>query len=378
MKDVCKSQKKALELVVKNATVEQSKQYLKQNQELFASYQSNISNDLSQKLDELKGSKETDLQVITDQIDKTIKEKCNAWHNELVPKKVQAQLDELYNYHVSEVQRLEREIENQKKKYDNSIKTQTDQQTGTVGSVLQNVYDFQLEDNQKSRNSAQLPLFQRASGFVSPRPLAGTVWNSRAVFGRTNPSPVATVLPQRKPTANENSRLAVILDQQSRLDNGTHQRDSTQIQPFRQSVTQDQVVPSTPRSRETVQQSLTIIAENRSSPINTQCEEENAGIPAERQLNPRKSTKVKKVSKRRRKKKGTGKKKKVIAKTYRRNFKEQERQELATKSTEAVTVYDFRNKTSPDPVIRKSKALKTSVMPPSTGRSAFVTSAFLR
>jgi hypothetical protein len=41
-------------------------------------------------------------------------------------------------------------------------------------------------------------MFKNGPGLLSPRPPKGTSWNSRALFGRTNPSPIATVLPQRK------------------------------------------------------------------------------------------------------------------------------------------------------------------------------------
>ncbi|KAK3602926.1 hypothetical protein CHS0354_039343 [Potamilus streckersoni] len=53
--------------------------------------------------------------------------------------------------------------------------------------------------NQPNQNlqSKLISVFPRSSILLSPRPNEGMAWNSAALFGKTNPSPVATVLPQR-------------------------------------------------------------------------------------------------------------------------------------------------------------------------------------
>ena len=371
--DVCKSQKKVLELAVKNATVEQSKQYLKQNKELLASYHSNISDNLNQKLEELKDSKEAELKTITDQIDKTIRDKSKAWNNDTVPLRVQEQLDELQNQHVSEINRLKKEMENQKKQIDNSLKTKLDQQTGAVDSTLQNVYDLQNDDGKKAGTQnnvgTHLPLFQRSSAFVSPRPLSGTTWNSRTIFGRTNPSPVATVLPQRKPTTDDKHTEMLNLVPHSNSEAPVDLR-----QPPTQLVTQNHA-SNIPRSRETVQQSLTIVAGRGTNSMDRQGREENCS----RQDKGRESSKGKKVPKKRRKKTSFSKKKKqnMKVKTYERSSVTQETRESATNSSQSLTVYEFRDETSPTTVIRKTGTLKTSVITPANSKT-YVSSAHSR
>ena len=350
--------------------MEQSKQYLKQNKELLASYHSNISDNLNQKLEELKDSKEAELKTITNQIDKAIREKSKAWNNDTVPLRVQEQLDELHYQHVSEINRLKKEMENQKKQIDNSLKTKIDQQTGPT---LQNVYDLQNDDGKEAsgqtNKGTHLPLFQRSSGFVSPRPLTGTTWNSRTIFGRANPSPVATVLPQRKPTTDDK--------QTEMLNLASHSNNEAPVdlrQPPTQLVTQNNA-SNIPRSRETVQQSLTIVAGRGSSSMDRQGREDNCS----RQDKGRESSKGKKVPKKRRKKTSFSKKKKqnMKVKTYERNSITQETRESTTNSSQSLTVYEFRDETSPTTVIRKTGTLKTSVITPANSKT-YISSAHSR
>lgn len=134
-------------------------------------------------------------------------ERKKPWQNENVPKAVQEKLDELHNYHQSEIKRLEAEIESHQKKNDTpkiDDYTKNDAENA-VNYILQNVFNLQQNSNGRVENNSCpkksfTSMFKNGPGLLSPRPPKGTSWNSRALFGRCNPSPVATVLPQRKQT----------------------------------------------------------------------------------------------------------------------------------------------------------------------------------
>lgn len=345
---------------------------MKQNQDLFASYQKSITTDLHEKLEDFKVMKETDLQTITDHIDKSMTDKSKPWRNDLVPEKVQTQLDELHNQHITEIERLEKQIEEQKKRVDENVKTQNDQQVESVQSFLQNIYDFPGDNQKRTEPTKKAPvsLFQRASGFVSPRPLVGTTWNSRAIFGRTNPSPVATVLPQRKSTIDESSSAANITTSMPQPNNNIHVTETDQLEQQRQIESQDHVVPFTPRAREVVQQNL----RNIMVAGDTQELADNFAIPVDSLMAQRKVPKIKKAAKKKGRKMKSNAKKKAAIKTYKGSVKKQQTQDSDVRSTQRQQVYDFRDKTSPAPVMRKSNSLKTS-RPPSSSKSSSLPSA---
>ena len=341
---------------------------MKQNQDLFASCQKSITSDINEKLEDFKAVKEINLQTVT-----SMTEKSKSWRNDLVPEKVQAQLDELHNQHISEIERLEKQIEEQKKRVDENVKTQNDQQAKSVESVMQNFYDFPAENQKRNeaRNKAPVSLFQRASGFVSPRPLVGTTWNSRAIFGRTNPSPVATVLPQRKSTTDERCLNANVTPFMPQTSNNMHVTETGQFEQQGQIESQDHVVPCTPGAREVVQQNL----RNMVVAGGTQELADSFAVPVDGLMAQRKIPKVGKASKKKgRKKKSNAKKTKAAIKTYKGSVKKHETQDSDVRSTQALQVYDFRDETSPAPVIRKSCTLKTSG-PPSSSKSSSVLSA---
>lgn len=368
--DICRSQQKDLVSTVRNVAAEQSKQYLRQNQDLYSSHQKNLANELDQKFEDLKTSHKTELQAVADYFDKSWEEKSVSWKNDMVPKKVQAQLDELHNQHLSEIKRLEQQIEDQKKKTDEAAKSESDQQSNTTGSVLQNVYDLQFGDQRKTENKdrAQVSLFNKASGFVSPRPLVGTRWNSRAIFGRTNPSPVATVLPQRKSKEDDRNTVHNVdgfMQQENNMQSAEHP-----IQPPRQTNREDHVVPSTPQgAREIVQQSLVGLIEASNSQSASECDLQ---LPVSAQT-PKKTAAAKKGSKKRgkRKQKFTVKKTKAKLKTYEQHEKVTKTHGSIIRSTQALAVYDFADEASPDQVKRKSRTFR-QIDPPLTSLSELV------
>ena len=118
-----------------------------------------------------------------------------AWENDRIPKHIQEQLNALHSSHQSEIKRLEAEIKTQKDQalacQENTYKKSSSNENQTTG----NVYNS-CTDKESSKRAAYI--FEKSIGFVSPKPLQGTRWNSRQLFGRLNPSPVATVHPQRK------------------------------------------------------------------------------------------------------------------------------------------------------------------------------------
>lgn len=145
-----------------------------------------------------------------DEVKKSVStENGRPWQNDKVPKQIQDQLDELHNHHQSEIKRLETQIESQRKttaerKDRNRVADKCVEESQPEDASLQNVYDFQQNELTSTtgavgiRRNEREPMFKHGSGLLSPRPLQGTIWNSRTLFGRTNPSPIATVLPQRQ------------------------------------------------------------------------------------------------------------------------------------------------------------------------------------
>lgn len=131
-------------------------------------------------------------------------EKRHPWQNDHVPQVVQDRLDELHNHHQSEIKRLREEIESNRK-----VGNEEKRNEHVENNVLQNVYNFKSDegnfnksDGIRTRSQAVGSIFKKGSTFLSPKPLQMTTWNSRAIFSRTDPSPVATVRPQRQQTQN--------------------------------------------------------------------------------------------------------------------------------------------------------------------------------
>ena len=141
-------------------------------------------------------------------IKQTLETKVLPWqNNDIVPKKIQEQLNELYDKHQAEIHRLESEMEKQRKQ-SLEVRTRTVNKPEDEGSMqndvfkLSNVYDFNeadMDSNRKNVVRSGTIFNNKGRGFLSPRPPQGK-WNSRTLFGRANPSPspVATVFPQRQ------------------------------------------------------------------------------------------------------------------------------------------------------------------------------------
>ena len=360
--EVCKKQQNDLVSAVKTVVNDQSKLYLHQNQRDLNVLQHNIVNDLDRKIEYLKTAKESDIQIITDQIDKSIEHRSASWKNDLVPKKVQAQLDELHSQHMSEIQKLEKQIEEQKKNAEEVAKSKMDLQPPMAESALQNIYDLNAEERRQTESKTKPPgsLFQRASGFISPRPPVGTTWNSRAIFGRTNPSPVATVLPQRhtatKDSGSSGSNVVSHIPQQnSRM----QQTVVARIQLPRQAAAPDHVVPATPESaREIVEHSMASVTDTE---ILQETYEENSqqlqSPQSQAKTTPRKAVPKKKGNKKKKKRVYT-KKPKAKLKSYQKHQKITKTQDTVVTSTKALAVYDFGDEFSPQPLIRKSNIMK--------------------
>ena len=380
--EVCKKQQKDIVSAVRTVVADQSKQNLHQNQRDLNVLQHNIVNDLNQKFDDLKTDKESDIQMITDHFDKSLEDRSAAWRNDLVPKKVQDQLDELHNQHLSEIQKLEKQIEDQRIKAEEVAKSKVDQQATTAESALQNIYDLNVGEKRQIDNKNRPPgsLFQKASGFISPRPPIGTTWNSRAIFGRTNPSPVATVLPQRQAAANDDVRSAtnavsLVPQQNSRV----QQAEVPHIQPPRWAETPDHVVPATPESaREILEQSLTSVTDTDS--LQATLEEENSQLLPVAQAQSKTTAKKagpKKKGKKRKKRVFT-KKPKAKLKTYEKHQRITKNQGNVVKSTQALAVYDFADETSPQPLIRKTSVMKQIVPLPNSDSRIIASSGLSR
>ena len=337
---------------------DQSKLYLHQNQRDLNVLQHNIVNDLDRKIDDLKTAKESDIQIITDQIDKSIEHRSASWKNDLVPKKVQAQLDELHSQHMSEIQKLEKQIEEQKKNAEEVAKSKKDLQPPMAESALQNIYDLNAEERRQTESKTKPPgsLFQRASGFISPRPPVGTTWNSRAIFGRTNPSPVATVLPQRHTATKDSGNVVSHVQQQnSRI----QQAEVARIQLPRQAAAPDHVVPATPESaREIVEHSMASVTDTESLQETYEENSQQLQLPqSQSKTTPRKAVPKKKGNKKKKKRVYT-KKPKAKLKSYQKHQKITKTQDTVVTSTKAMAVYDSGDEFSPQPLIRKSNIMK--------------------
>lgn len=168
---------------------------------------------MEKKIDEKLESISTDQKKFIDENRSTLselkrsvsEENSRPWQNENVPKMIQDKLNELHNFHQSEIKRLEAEIENKKKNHnEGEVRTISNCLDSTIMSNLQNVYDLEQSGpdlevaNGCTRTGRASVMFKNGPGLLSPRPPQGTSWNSRSLFSRHNPSPVATVLPQRK------------------------------------------------------------------------------------------------------------------------------------------------------------------------------------
>ena len=358
--EVCKKQQKELVSAVKAVVNDQSKHYLHQNQRDLNVLQHNIVNDLDRKFDDLKVAKEMEVQMITDHIDKSIEDKSASWKNDLVPKKVQAQLDELHNQHKSEIQKLEKQIEEQRKNAEEIASHKKDPEPMMTESVLQNVYDINTEERRQneSKTKPSGPLFQRASGFISPRPPVGTTWNSRAIFGRTNPSPVATVLPQRHTATltKDDDGLASVGSLVPQQNSRMQQAVIARIQPPRQAEAPDHVVPATPESAREMMEHSQMSLTDTESPQETF--EESEVVEAPQVLTKAIAKKSGPKKKGRKKKRVYTKKPKAKLKSYQKHQKITKTQDTVVTSTQALAVYDFADELSPQPLIRKSTILK--------------------
>lgn len=166
---------------------------------------------MEKKIDEKLESISTDQKKFIDENRSTLselkrsvsEENSRPWQNKNVPKMIQDKLNELHSYHQSEIKRLEAEIETQRKKNaEEKVRSSSNCLESKITSNLQNVYDLEQSDpypeNVSTRTGRASVMFKNGPGLLSPRPPQGTSWNSRSLFCRPNPSPVATVLPQRK------------------------------------------------------------------------------------------------------------------------------------------------------------------------------------
>ena len=380
--EVCKKQQKELVSAVKAVVNDQSKHYLHQNQRDLNVLQHNIVNDLDRKFDDLKVAKEMEVQMITDHIDKSIEDKSASWKNDMVPKKVQAQLDELHNQHKSEIQKLEKQIEEQRKNAEEMASHKKDPEPMMTESVLQNVYNINNEERRQndSKTKPSGPLFQRASGFISPRPPVGTTWNSRAIFGRTNPSPVATVLPQRHTatlTKDDDALGASLRSLEPEPTSRIQQAVVARIQPPRQAEAPDHVVPATPESAREMMEHSQMSLTDAESPQETY-EENSQIVQAPQALTKPVAKKAGPKKKGRKKKRVYTKKPKAKLKSYQKHQKITKTQDTVVTSTQALAVYDFADELSPQPLIRKSTILKQVNPLPSYESRSFVSADMAR
>ncbi|XP_053377308.1 uncharacterized protein LOC123529339 isoform X2 [Mercenaria mercenaria] len=209
LKALGKSQQRELEKYIKCQSTEQAKQIMKQSQDLYSKQQKIIHEEINQTLETFTKEQKQVLDEnknCLNELKKCVSDKdTRPWQNENVPKMIQDKLDELHNYHQSEIKRLETEIENQQKKNDMPQKEANSRsnEEDAVNNILQNICDLQengndIKESSTYRRRDRGTMFKNGPGLLSPRPLQGTSWNSRTLFGRTNPSPIATVLPQRK------------------------------------------------------------------------------------------------------------------------------------------------------------------------------------
>ncbi|KAL3852430.1 hypothetical protein ACJMK2_016069 [Sinanodonta woodiana] len=106
-----------------------------------------------------------------------------------------------------EIHRYKKEFENQKQRAESlniqtySLQNTADKEYLTADSIRSSnvIQGSSFSGNQSDQNTKSKPIsvFPRSSVLLSPRTKVDMAWNTAALFGKTNPSPVATVLPQR-------------------------------------------------------------------------------------------------------------------------------------------------------------------------------------
>ncbi|XP_052286549.1 uncharacterized protein LOC127882128 isoform X1 [Dreissena polymorpha] len=211
LRDICRTQQKELEKYIKTQSSELNRHFLKENKELFQRQQKDMKTKIESKLEILDSNQKqlsSETKTYFEDIKQTLETKVLPWqNNDIVPKKIQEQLNELYDKHQAEIHRLESEMEKQRKQ-SLEVRTRTVNKPEDEGSMqndvfkLSNVYDFNeadMDSNRKNVVRSGTIFNNKGRGFLSPRPPQGK-WNSRTLFGRANPSPspVATVFPQRQ------------------------------------------------------------------------------------------------------------------------------------------------------------------------------------
>ncbi|WAR25315.1 hypothetical protein MAR_011019 [Mya arenaria] len=208
LREIFKSQQRDIEKCIKTQTSEQAKQLLRQSQDMYSKHQKDLQKGIEKKLEVMKVGQEDISEKATlflEDMKKTASTlEQKPWENSVyVPKKIQDQLNDLHDRHQAEIRRLETGMENQRKASEEAERKKrlsTSSMPDSNHYPLCNIYDFNEKDGANQiTGQRQVKVLQKHSGFLSPRPPQGT-WNSRTLFGRANPSPVATVLPQRQPS----------------------------------------------------------------------------------------------------------------------------------------------------------------------------------
>ncbi|KAL4226113.1 hypothetical protein ACF0H5_014100 [Mactra antiquata] len=210
LENICKSHYKALERFMKSNPSDLTNEQLKQSQDFHRDVNQKLKLVLSN-LNECKGQNTECFNELKKVLDI---ERKQPWQNNSVPKVIQDRLDELHTQHQSEIKRLRDEIERNRRQ-DNK-ENNNDELNLKKDSIFQNVYNaksdddiFNRNDGIRTRSQASGTIFKKNSTFLSPKPPQPSPWNKRPLFGRTDPSPVATVRPQRHHANTITEKVAV-------------------------------------------------------------------------------------------------------------------------------------------------------------------------
>ncbi|XP_021364145.1 putative leucine-rich repeat-containing protein DDB_G0290503 [Mizuhopecten yessoensis] len=187
-------------------SIEQSKQlyenHCQQLKENINTHQDNIKSFIDQKFKEKSAESSEKNSSLNTEHEEPLwigknRQRFSDYH-ESVPKKIQDQLNEMHNNHIKEIERIRKEI-NQRNEESQS-KRDCQLPPGRSGMLHSKLLEFQEMENDNQDKGLNFIAFEhgKKSSFISPGNIRSSGWTAKQLFSKTNPSPVATVYPQRK------------------------------------------------------------------------------------------------------------------------------------------------------------------------------------